>query len=82
VTRDAIVVRIGDVLREFFDDEGLVITDETTYQEVAGWDSFSQVQIVYEIEEAFGVRFDAADIMRLNTVALLADQIERLLPLS
>jgi acyl carrier protein len=75
MNRSEVVERVGEVLREFFDDPSLVVTEATTAADVKGWDSFSQVQIIFDMEEAFGVRFAAEDIMALNSVRQLVDKI-------
>ena len=63
----------------FFDifDEQIVLRPETTARDVPGWDSFAHVNIVVATEQAFGVKFHAAEIGRLQNVSELVALIAR-----
>ena len=37
-------------------------------KDVAGWDSFKQIEIIMATEERFGIRFSTRDLDRLQTV--------------
>ena len=49
--------RLTEVLRETFQDDDLVIGDDTTADDIPGWDSVMHINVMYRIEEAFGVEF-------------------------
>lgn len=37
-------------------------------KDVAGWDSFKQIEIIMATEERYGIRFSTRDLDRLQTV--------------
>jgi acyl carrier protein len=45
--------------------------------DVATWDSVHHLQIILAVEEAFGLRFAAHEIDRLQTIGALADAVEK-----
>ena len=54
-------MRVHDELerlfRDVFGNEGIVLTDETTAADVPEWDSLGHINLMFSIEERFGVRF-------------------------
>ena len=63
---DRIRAELQGVFRRVFDDDELVITDETTATDVDGWDSMAHVSLIIAIEKHFGVRFTAAEIATMR----------------
>jgi len=53
------------------------LRDDTTAGMVPGWDSLSHVRIISAVEDAFGVRFKTAEIVRLQSLGELQALIER-----
>src|SRR5580704_8551326 len=76
---------LQEVFRRVFDDDDLVITDETTAADVGGWDSLAHINLIIAIEKHFGVRFAARDLAAMqgtgqnvsNLVGLLVAKIDR-----
>lgn len=68
--------RLTRILRDVMDDEGLVVTDETTAAEVEGWDSLSHVTLMFSIEQEFGVQFMGEEFASLGSVGELRRLIE------
>ena len=60
--RNEILKRVEEIFREELEQEDLVLTDETTADDVDGWDSLSHVQLVAAMEEAFGIEFKSREI--------------------
>ena len=44
------------------------LRDETVAAEVPGWDSLNHVNVIVAVEEHFGVRFRAKEILKLRCV--------------
>jgi acyl carrier protein len=51
------------------------VTEETTIGEL-GFDSLSIMDLVYDVQQVFGVDFDLEDMSNINTVGELAEYIE------
>lgn len=77
MSRDDILERLNDIFIEIFDDEGIKITDETTMDDIDGWDSLTHIAIVAEAESTFNIKFSMQDIMGVKKVGDIADVIER-----
>ena len=75
--RNDILKRVEEIFREELDQEDLVLRDETTADDVDGWDSLSHVQLVAAMEEAFGIEFKSREILSWDNVGDLIDSIEK-----
>ena len=72
---DAIYQRLTDVLRDVFDDDSIVARPDLTADQVAGWDSFAHLRVIFGVEKSCGVKFAASQIAGLKNVGELADLI-------
>ena len=53
--------------------------DESVSAEVEpAWDSLKQVELVFAVEDALGVRFDAEELPGLTSLARVVDAVVRL----
>ena len=75
--RSDIMERVQNVFREELEVEDLVLTDETTADDVEEWDSLSHVQLVVALEKAFGIKFTSREILSWDNVADLIDCISK-----
>ena len=67
--------QLADAFRDTFDDPDLVLTRETTAEDVEGWDSVTNIQLLVTVEQAFGVKFRTGEIAGLANVGELFDLI-------
>lgn len=75
--RTDILANVTAIMREYFDDDGLVLTPETTADDVEEWDSLSHVNIMAAVEQRFGIKIAVAEIDNLKNVGELLNLIER-----
>ncbi|SFO52991.1 acyl carrier protein [Prevotella sp. tf2-5] len=73
--RDDILAKVQEVFRDELEVEDLVLTDETTADDVEEWDSLSHVQLVVALEKAFGIKFTSREILSWDNVGDLVDCI-------
>ncbi|MCD7761772.1 MAG: acyl carrier protein [Lachnospiraceae bacterium] len=78
MTKNEILEKVQDVLRECFDDDELDVTMETTAADVDGWDSLRHITILAALEDEFRIRFSMNDARKAKNVGDLVDVIERL----
>ena len=57
--------------------DDLVATPELTAQDVDGWDSFKQIELVIATEERFGVKFTSKEIDSLKSIGDLASLVSK-----
>ena len=72
MTEPELYQALNEVFRAVLEDDTLVLTPETTADDVAGWDSMNHIFIVVELEKRFGVKFQAAEMEELRNVGELA----------
>ncbi len=75
--RNDILARVQEVFRDELELDDLVLTDETTADDVEEWDSLSHVQLVVALEKAFNIKFSSREILSWDNVGDLIDCISR-----
>ena len=75
--RSDIMARVQEVFRDELELDDLVLTDETTADDVEEWDSLSHVQLVVALEKAFTVKFTSREILSWDNVGDLVDCIDK-----
>jgi acyl carrier protein len=65
------------IFHDVFMTEDLVLKPELTAKDVAGWDSFKQIEIILGIEEKYGIKFHTRDLDSLQNVGDLANAVLR-----
>ena len=73
---DEIYAKFPAILRDIFDDEELVASPELTAKDVPGWDSLRNIRLMLTVEKAYGIRFTAAEIGKLQNVSDLAHLVQ------
>ncbi len=72
---DDVYGRLAAIFRDIFDDDTIVLRPDLTAADVPEWDSLSHIRLVLAIQNAFGIRFSAAQTANLKNVGELADLI-------
>ena len=75
--RSEILAKVEEIFREELEVDDLLLTDETTADDVEEWDSLSHVQLVAAMEEAFGIEFKSREILSWENIGDLIDSIEK-----
>lgn len=68
---DALCLIFQDVLKR----ENICLSNETTAQDVEGWDSLTNMQLISKIEKQFNVRFTFRDIARFRNIGDICNAI-------
>ena len=63
--------QLEEVFRQVFDDENLKLTDAMTSYDIAGWDSVAHINLMFGIEQAFGVRFKGNELAEMKNIGEL-----------
>lgn len=74
--RTEIVERLTGIFKNVFTDNGLVITDEMTSNDVEKWDSLTHMLMISEVETAFGIKFKLKDLNKMKNVGNLIEIIQ------
>lgn len=77
MNRKTILEKVQYVFRKVFDDEELVVSDNTTSDDIEDWDSISHVDIVENLQTEFGITFTSYEIGSWIDVGEMVDCIEK-----
>jgi acyl carrier protein len=73
--RSEILSKITELMRDVFDEDDLVVTDETEAEDVADWDSANHVRLIVAIEEVFKIQFTTDEITAPENTGQLVDLV-------
>jgi acyl carrier protein len=63
--------RLEEVFRRVFDNDTLALADHMTAYDIDGWDSVTHINLMFGIEQAFGVRFKGNELAEMKNVGEL-----------
>jgi acyl carrier protein len=76
MARDEIYRKLMHIFQDLFDDPDLVLSPASTANDVDGWDSLNHVRLVLAVQKAFGVKFSALEIGKLESVGEFVELIQ------
>lgn len=71
---------ITGILRDILQQPDLVVSEQTTADQVARWDSINHVNILMTVERTFKVRFSLGEIKQLRNVGEMVALVKKKLP--
>ena len=63
------------IFAEVFDREDIELARTLTAKDVAGWDSFKQVELIIETEQRFAMRFTSSEVDSFRNLGDLIDVV-------
>ena len=73
--KNQLLKEVNDIFIDTLDNEDIVLTDETTANDVDDWDSLNHIQLVVAIEKRFKIRFTSQEIQSWKNVGEMLDCI-------
>ena len=70
-----IIGKVNDIFIDVLDNPDIVLTDETSANDIAEWDSLNHIQLVVAIEKAFKLKFTAKEIQSWKNVGEMCKAI-------
>ena len=77
MTRNEILEQVQSIFKDVLKNDDVVLTDDTTAQDVNGWDSLTHVTIISEMEKHFGLRFSLREMLSWKSVGKMLDTLEK-----
>lgn len=77
MTRTEIFEEVTKIFRDVFDDDELIIKDETNSDDIEDWDSLEHINLVVAMEKRFNLKFNLKEVGTLANVGEMVDLIER-----
>ena len=73
-----ILERLTDVFRDVFDDEEIMLTPNSTADDIEEWDSLNQIKIILACEKEFNIKLNARDINTLENVGAMLNYLTKI----
>ena len=74
--RTELVDKLTEVFRDVFDDDSIVIQENTTAKDIEGWDSLTHINLLSAVEDEFDIKFHMKDVLGMKNVGEMMDLIE------
>ena len=76
MNKENIFESVQNIFREVFDEEDLIIANETNSEDIEEWDSLNHINLVISIEKQFGIRFMTGELQLLKDVGEMIDLLD------
>lgn len=77
MTNEEILEKLTGIFHEELDNEDIVLSRETTADDIEEWDSLSHIQLIVAVEKAFKIRFTSSEIQSWNNVGEMVESVQR-----
>ena len=74
--KSEILKQMQDIFIDVLDNDDIVLTEDTTADDIEEWDSLSHIQLVVGIENHFKIKLTSKEIMECANVGDMADCIK------
>ena len=75
---DQILERLTNVFQDVFDDDSIVLTENSTADDIEEWDSLNQIKIILACEKEFDIKLNSRDVNTLENVGAMLDHLRKL----
>lgn len=73
--RNMIIEKLTEVFRDVFDDESIVINENTTSSDIEEWDSIEHINLIGAVEDEFSLTFKMKEVSGMKNVGEMIDII-------
>lgn len=80
MTREKIYEELNEVFRDVFDDDTIVVVDETTANDIEDWDSLEHINLIVAVEKKFNMKFNMGEVTTMKDVGAMVDIIMERIP--
>lgn len=72
-----ILKKLEVIFRDVFDDEDIVLTNETTANDIEDWDSLAQINLLIAIKKEFKINFDLEEVSKYKNVGDIVEAVKK-----
>lgn len=73
--KDEVLTKVTDIFRDTLENDDIVLSYDTTANDIEEWDSLNHIMLVVAIEKALNIRFKSQEIQEWNNVGDMLDCI-------
>ena len=70
-----IIEQVNKIIVELFEEESIVLQEETKASDIEEWDSLTHIKVITAIERHFKIRFDMNELLTFNNIGELCKYI-------
>ena len=71
--RDEIFEKIVEICRDVFENDELLLTEQTSREDVEAWDSLSHLNLISDIQDEFDITMTLEEISESKNIGKLVD---------
>lgn len=75
MTPDEIIQKLNTIFIDVFEDDSIVLNEQSTTTDIEAWDSLNHIQMITVVEKQFKIRFDLNELLNFKNVGDLAESI-------
>ena len=76
MNRTEILEKLNEVFHDVFDNNDIVVTEQTNANDIEEWDSLIHITLISAVEDEFDVFFDMKTVVSMKNVGDMIDAIE------
>ena len=76
MNRTEILETLNEVFHDVFDNNDIVVTEQTNANDIEEWDSLIHITLISAVEDEFDVSFDMKTVVSMKNVGDMIDAIE------
>lgn len=75
MTKEEVFEKVNEVFQDVFDDDTIVVTEETTADDIEDWDSLEHINLISGIENTFKMKFTMGEVVTMKNVGEMVNII-------
>ena len=76
MNRTEILEKLNEVFHDVFDNNDIVVTEQTNANDIEEWDSLIHITLISAVGDEFDVSFDMKTVVSMKNVGDMIDAIE------
>ncbi len=73
--RQELLLQIQEIFVDVIDEDDIILSEETTSNDIEGWDSLTHIQLIVAIEKQCKMKFNSNEINSWKNVGQMLDCI-------
>ena len=68
MTEIDVIKKLGGIFQDVFDDKSLIISNDTTAEDIDDWDSLAHITLIVAVEKDFNFKLTLGELQDLQNV--------------